>query len=467
MVNVFALCAALWTVGLDRPFGNGDEVIYAQNVREMARSGSLFPLTWQGAPVLQRPPLPFVLARTSSAIASGERGLRLASAAASFLALMVLYLGAHRLWQRRDVALVAMLLCASCPSFYFFGRALLSDPPFVLLVTVAIVATLASREHPRALIVVGAALGGAVACKSLAAAVPALAIAPWLCASRFSPRLWLAAAAAFLALAAPFYIVGMVHYGTRFWHEHVGYSLVARARGELAVGMPGAFPYLRYLVASDGLAALWVLGGPLAAILCWRRGASSTVAAGCIALTMFALLSLLGTRLPHYLLPVYPASALATAGVYHTLSRDRPPWRHGWRALFAPITAATLLLLGLDRLPEQHFLPSPAAVALDRAARGVPAEASLLVLDWYAPVIGYYADHPIELITSSESFFDILADVDFFRAADAVAMTPPPGTGQVWVAGPAEAIAAAPWLSAIEHLAEAGPYQLVRGQLVR
>jgi 4-amino-4-deoxy-L-arabinose transferase-like glycosyltransferase len=454
--------------GLDRPMGNGDEVIYAQNVREMIRTNELTTLQWQGVDVLQRPSAPFVMASLGARIDDSERGLRLTSAASSFAILLLIFAIAFHTWKRYDAALIAVLLCAGVPTFHQYSRALLSDPPFVVGLVAAVWGAIWAQRDPRGLILCAAGMGLAVAMKSLAAGIPGLALLPWWIIAARKHRDIRAMAwslGAFLLLAAPFYIIGFVEHGGRFWDEHIGYSLVSRAKGELHAGMGGGvFQYIHHTIERDGAMVLaWVgvgaIGGTAVAI--HARRVSLGIAAG-FALFVFVALSLVGIRIPHYLLPVYPAAALGVAGLYVYGIERAPKLGIMPGALLVPALAAALFLQGIAT-PSLHFSPSPQSVELGKAAGEVAApDQKVYTFEWYAPAFAYYADRELVLLTQSDMYFEIVNDVDFFRAAGAVSMVPPlpePGS-QILVAGPPMALQSAAWMRVDEIVAQAEPIVL-------
>lgn len=442
-VIVLTALIAITFRGLDRPFGNGDEVIYAQEIREMQRSGDYLALRWHGQADLLRPSTPFVLASLGTHVLDGERGLRLLPAMASAAVLAMIFALAFWLWRRHDVALVAVMLCAGVPSFHLFSRALLSDPLFLAAIVLALFgALLAQGERVRpGFVLCGVGLGAAVAFKSLAAAIPAAALAPWLVYA--ARRHWqdralrttvLVSGLAFLALAVPFFAYGLHRFGDQFVRDHLGLSLASRVAGATRVGMPGgALAYARYVYLVDGPAvAAWMLAGCVGGlVLAWRERASGLGLVASFALMVFAGLSLVGTRLPHYLLPVYPAAALATAGLY---ARVLTPERLNTlpRRLLGPVVALALMLHGMARPPHGHFLPSDDAHVLGQAARSVVAE-RIYALDWYAPALGYYADKPWHLLAAP----DLAAEIGpgyLFRHAGNVHEAPPWPQGRFLVA---------------------------------
>ena len=230
---------------------------------------------------------------------------------------------------------------------------------------------------------------------------------------------------------------------------------------------------------ADGpLTVLWMAGAVLGGIaVAWRRRDPRLGLCASAALVMWLLLSLVGTRLPHYLLPVYPAAALAAAGLW---ARGARAWQaREARGAARPLSprlvsglavagALVLALAGWARpTADAYLLPLTAAATLGRAARAAAAPGeTVYALDWYAPAFGYYADRRLVMVTSSASFFRIVDDVNFIHAAGAVAMAPvdgPPGQ-RLLVAGPRAAIERAGWLAVDQELARQGDHELVRAR---
>jgi len=462
VIAVFVGLALVTVRDLDRPFGNGDEVVYAEGIREMKASGDLGTLHWLGEPVLERPTTAFVPAAGISSLVPGELGLRLFAGLCSLGILFFTYRLARELALGREVAVAAVLVVAGTPSFHLFSRALLTDPPYVLATTAALWAAVRAQDSARALRWVAVGLGAAVACKSLAAAVPAVALAPWLVGPvrRASRRELGIAVALGLALALPYYLVSLSLHGGAFVEQHFGRTLFDRAQGQLAMGMPGGvFAYAQYLWQADGAvaSASLALGCMAALVLGWRQRQRQLAVVGTFALVGFALLSLLGTRLPHYLLLLYPAAGLALVAALERARAALYPAPLG-RAI-PVVLAVAFFANGLVQLPDEHFMPSPEAVELGRAAREHGSEADpLYTLNWYAPAAAYYAGRRWVLITSSGELFDQLDAVDHIHAAQAVSRVPPWPEHGFLVAGERAQLAQIP--RPVHELAVAGEQAL-------
>ena len=470
----------LYLIGIGAAFANFDEVLYAEFVRVMHRTGDYFTLTYADAPVHQRPAAPVALYAVVARFVSGEFGLRLVPALLS--GATAVFAGAI-VWKRTgciSAALTSLFFCAGVLTFFTYGRLVLSDPPFVLATTGALAATMAAQHQARYLLWAAACLGLAFATKSLAAGIPALALTPWLLRAmlrhRGSSELRLGRAVLlFLALAAPFYVIGVVSYGDEFLRTHFGYNLVQRARGDLVgIGIGGPFAYIEHLWKVDGpIIAFLVLGGPLtAAVVALRTKDSDLGIPAILALTELLLLSAMSTRLPHYILPIFPPAAVCLGLLGAEFLRS---WRAGRRIsrVLMPLIALTVLVSTLGApltdaaivpATESKILGHRAIEAFRNESLGLASDAPIYSLDWYAPAVGYYADHEWKLLTTSDRMAKIVGSVDLFRAPKTVSLVPPWPEGKMLIAAPTDRLEAAQSSTALvvlELIAEEGEYKLV------
>jgi 4-amino-4-deoxy-L-arabinose transferase-like glycosyltransferase len=460
--------------GLDAPFGNGDEVVYAEHVRAMQLTGRYFELLLYGLPDLQRPALPFTLAAFSAELIPGELGHRLLSALSSLAICGLLFAFARRRHGREDVAWIAVLCCLLPPTFHTYSRALMSDPLFALGTTVALLAVCEAFSTPRSLVGAGVGLGFATACKSLAVMVPALSLSPFVLAvvRRHRAHRELARALlALLVLAAPFYAWGLWTHGEAFFREHFLYSLISRASGGLKTGsMGGPLSYLLWLRDIDGLGyTLTVSASCVACLLLARKTRDAvTTLLPAVWISELTLYSLLSARLPHYLLPAYPVAALCVAEAFAAGVRPLQQ-KSGLLAAASPVLLVSLVLLGADPASSRVLLmPSPEAHALGLAAhRAVPRRETIYLHGWYAPALAYYAERPFELLVAPRDRRAAFASVSSFEKAGKIVEVPPaprPRAATLWVAGEVEELAATSWLGIDEVVAREGDHALVRGR---
>jgi 4-amino-4-deoxy-L-arabinose transferase-like glycosyltransferase len=467
----------IYLLGLGAGIGNGDEAIYAEMIREMQRSGDYLTLRYQGVELLQRPPTSVALYAVVSNLVPGEAGMRLLPTLLSAGTYGLIATWLLRRTGRLDAAITALVLGAAIPSVYLYGRLAFSDPPFVFACTVALLATVDAQRDPRWLSWAAAALGAAFAVKSLAAGVAAVALVPWLGIAVWRHRgqeglrrRLIIAVAWFAALALPYYIAGFIAHGGDFWEQHIERILLSRASGELehVIGIGGPGAYLRHLWKADTIPMALILLGSSAgvAVLGWRRKLPALGVVATYAFGVLAVLSVAGTRLPHYLLLFYPGAVLAT-GLLVAEAGDRFGDRSALVALLGPALAVALLGTTISGDPfDAAVTPDPVARELGaRAKEALPGDAALYTLDWYAPVLGYYADRRWHMLVSPPRLARALASIDPFRYTGTIhhlASWKPP-RGDFYVAGDRRLIQGpSSGMTIVDTLATVEPFVLVR-----
>ncbi len=489
---VAALLAVLATAGLaavplfaflDAPFANGDEAIYAGFLAAMRRTGDLTALRWGDAVVAQKPWAPFAACALVSRVVSGEAGARLLPVVITALTGFATGLAAARVSGRTPAGVVAVLVTAAAPGWGLYGGRVSSDPPFVFGVILALVAAMAALARPRALVGVGVGLGIALASKSLAALVPAVALLPALAVilrrhGSAARRPALVGLLCLLVLGLPFYVHGVWRFGRYFLSDHFGWSLGARARGELpGVGLGGPDAYLRHLAVGEGpvfLAALVLVVGA-ALVVGFRARAragadrDARIAAerllvpAVFGVLFVVLLSALGTRLPHYLLPLYPSFGLA-AGVLAGRAAQWVAQRGASRLLHGvpALAAFALFVVGLGRpLDDAFALPAAPLAALGRAANPFLApDEPIHALDLYVPVVAVYAERPWRLLATSTRLAEVVSDVDVFAQDHTVVTGPPWSPGRRWVVAVSPEALVQAGLPVRRAVAEAGGFVL-------
>jgi 4-amino-4-deoxy-L-arabinose transferase-like glycosyltransferase len=189
-----------------------------------------------------------------------------------------------------------------------------------------------------------------------------------------------------LVLVLPWFIAIVARSGSSFFVDALGEDMFAKVtRAQETHGMPPGF----YLVAFWGTFFPGAMLAALASPAVWRARAEP----GCRFLLAWIVpawlvFELVPTKLPHYVLPLYPAIAILIAGVVnsHSLSRNRwlmrgPIW---W---FVIMTITSLVLIALQivvgqRLGLLTWVFAAAAVILSLFAwllyRVDGAEASLM-----------------------------------------------------------------------------------------
>lgn len=471
----WAFIALFTLTGLDHPFGNGDEVRHAQTLKEMMASGDVFTMRWQGVPSFTRPATQYWLGAVGAFFIDGEAGMRVSSAAASLLTLAIVGLLARRMFGRFDVLVLAVVLCAGAASYRHYSRSVMSEPFLVAALMIALYGTIHAQRDPKGLRIAFAALGGAVAIKSFGAAPSAVLLLPWLIRGYRKTRghrealLGLGLA---LALALPFYGIGVALHGTDFLQEHFGFNVVGRALGQINVSVYPWDLYLWHFQHRDGLPTYaWLaLGMVFGLVMAIRRRDLELAIVSSFALGNLVIMSSLGTRLPHYVLAVYPTAALGCAGLYHHLTWPRAArWSPVYRAL-APALALFLLVINLRMVgANQVLMQTAAAKVLGTAAKQAAGpEERVYAYEWYGQGLSFYADRDLVLLTTLPKRFAQI-DVAHFKRANAAKLVPPlpePPGSRILVAAYRADLLRARWLVVEEPLAESEQVFLVRARVV-
>lgn len=149
----------------------------------------------------------------------------------------------------------------------------------------------------------------------------------------FAREFWFGLAM-FLAIVLPWHIAMLARYGTVFVNEYLGLHVMSRATMQIEGHVTHPWYYLGVLFVS---AIPWVLLYPFAVTATFRRAELRYLRPLAVfALIVLIFFSVVQTRLPHYIAPLYPALTLMTAAyAAEQLRRWRVPQqgdlrRAGW-----------------------------------------------------------------------------------------------------------------------------------------
>ena len=310
-----------------------DEPRFAQASRQMLETGDFVDIRFQTEARHKKPVGIYWL---QTAVVSGAEALgipearrsiwiyRLPSLAGAILAVLMTYAVAIVLTTRRAAFIAAALFAAT---ILIGVEARLAKTDAVQAATiVAAMAALArvwmSREDPKARLgwgwwtVFWVSIGAGVLVKgpitplvvALAAVVLALAdgSARWL--GRLRP---LRGALVVLAMAAPWFLAIMLKSGGAFFEEAVGQDMLGKvAAGQESHGAPPGTYLLAFLGTAWPMAPFVLLAIPFAWRERWRDDVIFVLA---WAVPMWVVFELVPTKLPHYVLPLYPALAILVA----------------------------------------------------------------------------------------------------------------------------------------------------------
>ncbi|MHA3775362.1 glycosyltransferase [Verrucomicrobiota bacterium sgz303538] len=333
LLAIVAFTLFLGTRGLNEP----DEGRYAEIAREMASGSSWLVPHLNGFEHFQKPPLLYWLTATSLHVFGvNEWAARIPSALAAVGIVLLTRAIARRLWNEQRAEIATLILLSSV-EFFLLARLLTPDMMLTFWSTAAI-ASLVFRRRWTFFICMGL---GFLTKGPMALVVPIAAAIGWQIATRREEdrlRLpWLRGLALTLAISLSWFVVLSVSQPRLFdyfWRYELVQRFASTAHGRSKpwwffgpVLLAGLLPWT-FLLPRTARAA-WQL---------WKKrtwAARHGLLAGWVAVPLLVL-SLSGSKLPTYILPLFPAFALALASAFQ---RPRQAW---WIA--TPAAAAWLVM---------------------------------------------------------------------------------------------------------------------------
>jgi 4-amino-4-deoxy-L-arabinose transferase-like glycosyltransferase len=410
-ISLLILIAAfvlLWKLGTGS-LAAWDEAIYAQVSKEIVQSGNWLTLHWEYQPWFEKPPLfmwitPFFY----RLFGVSEFWARVPSALSGIALLGVTYLIGKYAYGKR-VGFLATLILLTCYHFLSFSRFGTMDVMLTLFTYLALYAYLRlNTENQKwwylvwsscalALMVKGA--GGLIA---PAAIVLALAFDKRFGAAIRSKHFWQSVLLALL-IVAPWHILMYVWYGRAFIGEYFGYHVIARSTRTLEGHASGYFYYVGRLV--DGFFP-WCLLVPFAVISIVKRNLKDQSRSWILLLLrvlVFGLYTVIPTRRPWYIVPLYPAVAILIAVFISNLYQHYQS-RPVYRRIVIAACAVLIIVGGLYSFVSLYLnhKPEEPVAKLSRLAQSTSSDDkdSLALLSGVEPIYAqiplFYSNRPIQ-----------------------------------------------------------------------
>lgn len=320
--------AVIWFAGIDtRTLIHPDEGRYAEIAREMVVSGDWLTPRLNGLKYFEKPPLQYwMTAAAYQAFGVHAWTARLWTVLSTFLATLFLGFVGLRVGGPR-LGLYAAAALAGCTGYVVNAHVLTLDGALGAWLTVAFGAFVLAqrdaaspRERRRWMWAAWAAMAAATLSKGMIGAViPGASLALYSLVTR-DFAVWrrlhvVTGLALYLALAAPWFIAVSVandeFFHFFFIHEHFQRYLTSEHRRVepwwyfVPLLAFGTIPWLPLLVW--GLPRTWREGRPAANGFSWQRFALVWAA------FVFAFFSASGSKLPSYILPMFPVLAFVSA----------------------------------------------------------------------------------------------------------------------------------------------------------
>ncbi|WP_448562966.1 ArnT family glycosyltransferase [Trichothermofontia sp.] len=445
---VFGIAAVLlFTLNLGVvPLRDWDEGTVAQVAKEIwqASPGSqtwLYPTLW-GEPYLNKPPLVhWLIAMTYDGLGVNEWSARLPGALLTALSVPLLYGLGRELWGCQTPAIFATIVYLTLLPVVRHGRLAMLDGAALCFWVLMVWFLLWSRRDLRACLGVGLSLGfifltkgllgvllGAIALSFLAWDTPRLLTTPFL---------WLGLGLGCLP-AGLWFAAQWHHYGQMF----VETSVLSQSLDRIwtTVGNNSGPPWY-YLLEILKYSWPWLLFLPAALVQVWENRVLGWAKLLLVWSGGYLLaISLMSTKLPWYVMPLYPALALIVGVKLADIWQHPHPWQS---QPYTPIAYPRLWTLGLGLLAlggwgltiyYSHFAPPPNGALLPTMiAVGFTMTIALfllqqrdaqfvLVLAW-----GMYVTIGL-LILSGHWLWELNEDYPIKPVAAIVAQQVPPGT---------------------------------------
>jgi 4-amino-4-deoxy-L-arabinose transferase-like glycosyltransferase len=336
----------LWSIDLGNlPLRDWDEGYYGVVARDMFRTGNWLYPSYLGEDFLLKPPLIMWLITLSYHWGGiNELTTRLPCALLTAIGVPLLYLLGREIFASRWQAGFSALVYLTLLPVVRHGRLAMLDGAINTFFIFSLWCLVKARRNDRASIGVGIGLGAIALTKGvLVLALGAIAGVFLLFNQQVkllrNPYLWLGIFLGFLPVFA-WYFAQIQHYGDLFIQVHFQSQSFARLSTSVD-GHQKEFWY--YLIELIKYTVPWLLFLPGGLLLAWQQRDKSWGSLVLIGTVMYmGTISLMGTKLPWYIMPVYPFVALAVGAYLNKLWQNDKKYSQLFVYLFIVLAIAAL-----------------------------------------------------------------------------------------------------------------------------
>jgi len=320
LVIVVAAIVLFYRLG-DPALKNWDEAIYAEVAKEILQGGDWLTLHWQHANWFEKPPLTFwIIAAFFRLFGVGEFSARAVSALAGVGSVAVVY-AIGKLQRGPVCGLIAAGILLTTFQFVQMSRLVNTDVALLFFIYGGVYGYLRARDRDRRwwyVVSVSCSLGFMV--KSFASLVAPAAIAIALVIdgqvteTLRAKQFWFSVLAG-LAIIVPWHATMIYLHGSSFVNEYFYYHVWSRTLTTLE-GHDGRY-WFYFREIWEKIHPWWSIA-PFAVVFnIWQvKQRRSSVVLLALALLVFGFYTAALTKLPSYILPVYPALALLISDLF-------------------------------------------------------------------------------------------------------------------------------------------------------
>jgi outer membrane protein assembly factor BamB len=318
----------------DGPLWVADEQIYSQWAFHMVRSGDYL-TPWAFGEItfwIAKPPLyMWLMSLSYQVLGVNNFASRFwSSIFGSFSLIAVFYLG--KTVYNRKIGFLAAVVLGTFTTFYVFARHAMTDVLFTFSIIASIYFLILSEKSENAdriAVLSGVFFGLALMTKQIQALLIPLIIFTYLVATTRSFKLLSTKTfkiffGVAIAIFSPWLIYMILRFGPTFWESYLLYSGVTRTFSPIEGNIGGYLFYFNYFLNSENL--IWIILLPFATGFCAFNAAIKRSKADTLILfwiiIVLAVFTFVQTKLYWYILPAFPAFALAISSLlYHILKK--------------------------------------------------------------------------------------------------------------------------------------------------
>lgn len=333
IVGILAF-SAIFFVNLGRGvLQAADEQTYSQWAYHMVKTGDYLTPWAYGAQswIIGKPPmLMWLMSLAYQVFGVNNFAARIWSATFGALSLVLTYFLGKKLYNRY-VGFTSAIVLGTFVTYYVFARYAMTDVPLVCFILASIyffVLSEGKENTTRYAVFSGVFFGLALLTKQVAALLVPLTIFAYLLATKRSLRFLITKKFTLtwgvgLALFLPWVAYMGATFGSNFWQGYFIYADLSRTSGAVEGHVEGFFFYFNFLASSEFW--LWIVLIPFAAGLCvfnaLHRRSKPDALVFLWMMIVLLVFSLAQTKIYWYIMPVFPAFALAIASLLYQIAQ--------------------------------------------------------------------------------------------------------------------------------------------------